>query len=91
MASPSTLPCRATRRSRHQWQALINDCQSRGLDPEVYCQQHDLNINRFRLWQRRLARTDLDSLFMEVQPADSDSGSWQIELTIGDLVLKLRQ
>ncbi len=90
MSDVRTVPIRRARRSRDQWQTLINDCQHSGRAPEDYCSQHQVNYDRFRFWQRRLESSVLDGLFVEVPP-DNDSGQWSIELTVGDLSLKLKR
>jgi hypothetical protein len=84
-------PTRRTRRSRDEWQALISDCKKSGLNPREYCQQNHLSQHRFNTWQRRLDATTLDGMFIEVPQEVSTPSSWVIELTIGDLTLKLRR
>ena len=86
--TPISTPQRI-RRSRDEWQSLIEDCKHSNLEPEQYCSQHQLNLDRFRLWQRRLESNVLDGLFVEVQPDRTQDHQWTIELTLGDLSLKL--
>lgn len=87
----TTVPARRMRRSRDEWQTLIEDFKRSGVDAEQYCRQHQLSRERFRLWQRRLDSTVVDGLFVEVQREEPASGQWTIELTLGDLCLKLQR
>ncbi|MCG5499868.1 IS66 family insertion sequence element accessory protein TnpA [Ectothiorhodospira lacustris] len=43
------------RRSRAQWQALVDEFQSSGLTAEVFCQKRQLPAHRFEAWRSRLS------------------------------------
>jgi hypothetical protein len=84
-------PVSRIRRSRNEWQALVNDCVNSGLSPQQFCQQKQLNYHRFKIWQRKLDAATFDGMFVEIPQQASRSASWTIELTLGDLTLKLNR
>jgi transposase len=46
-------PKRSTRRTRKQWQELIDIFNANPIDPQTYCKQIGVTIDRFLIWQRR--------------------------------------
>lgn len=87
------------RRSRKQWQSLIDEQQRSRLTQVVFCQQNKLAVSSFCNWKRRLSENTEDK-----QPAEgntwlslpeqlfSPSGNWKIELDLGDgICLRLNQ
>ena len=45
---------RQPRRSRSQWQEIINDQIESGMEMESYCHAHKIPIDGFRKWRRIL-------------------------------------
>ena len=87
---------RRSRRSREEWQQLIQAQQDSGLNQAEFCTQRSISQKRFAHWKRRLQKTQIDQpdthwLELPSVPATSPSG-WEIELDLGQgLRLRLRQ
>ena len=92
------------RRSKAEWQQLIDAQQSSGLPQKVFCQQEGLSIGTFSNWKRKLK--DGEELFIpltdnsnpspdpwiELPAAIPSNTPWHIELDLGNGVcLRLSQ
>ncbi len=91
-------PQRYQRRTRQQWQAIINQFAESGLSAPKFCEMNNLSYGSFSKWRStlKLENQDLVSSFVEIAPAglaqDPVSHDWAIELAIGNhLVLRIRQ
>ena len=45
---------RRSRKSKSEWQTIINDQINSGMDAQSYCQAHKISIDSFRKWRRTL-------------------------------------
>ena len=87
---------RRSRRTREEWQQLIEAQQESGLSPAEFCTQRSISQKRFGHWQRRLQKVhhhQAENHWLELPsvPTSSSSG-WDIELDLGQgLRLRLRQ
>ncbi len=93
---------RPTRRSRAQWQALIDAHRTSDLTQAEFCHQNGLVVSTFCNWKHRLSEGD--SYIEDVQRGEGDAwlslpgkvlsseGNWRIELDLGGgLCLRLSQ
>ncbi len=94
------------RRSRNEWQRLLEEQVSSGLTQKAFCERAGIPVATFGYWRRKLrdegvARSGervsqqgvtLDD-WIELSSAASDlSPSWHIELDLGNgICLRLRQ
>jgi hypothetical protein len=84
-----------TRRTRKQWQQLINEQPDSGLTVHDYCQQQHLNVSGFYQWRKKLsaeAENDraADWLSLPVTDIPGHTGEWQIELLLpGGVTLRM--
>ena len=84
-----------TRRTRQQWQQLINEQPDSGLTIYDYCQQQHLNVSGFYLWRKKLAAESenvsaADWLSLPAADLPSHTGDWQIELLLpGGVTLRM--
>ena len=95
------------RRSKSEWQRLIDEQTASGLSQKAFCGQRGVPLATFGYWKRKLqaespsaaaptgSGTDTVSLadWVELPPRGlvSDSG-WQVELELGNgLCLRLRR
>ena len=87
---------RRSRRTREEWQQLIEAQQESDLSPAEFCTQRSINQKRFAHWKRRLQKAqnhqpDTHWLELPSVPTASTCG-WDIELDLGQgLRLRLRQ
>ncbi len=93
------------RRSRIEWQELIDEQAASGLSQKVFCAQREIPLATFGYWKRKLrfespatptgSSTDTVPLadWIELPTQGSATeGGWQIELELGNgLCLRLRQ
>ena len=95
------------RRSRREWQSLIERAQRSPLGVSAFCAAHGVSTASFYLWRRRLVAEaaapmaepvgfldlgELDLQAPEGEPAPRPSGGWEVELALGQgLVLRLRR
>ena len=92
------------RRSRAEWQALIDGQAASGLSQKAFCRQQGVPLATFGYWKRKLRaeaagqveeKNQTASLegWIELPVRGATSGSgWQIELDLGNgLCLRLRQ
>lgn len=86
----------APRRSREQWQQLVQEQIDSGLNPADFCRRQSINLTSFGNWNRRLKKestvgSDTHWLELPAHPITS-SPRWEIELDLGNgLCLRLRQ
>ncbi len=91
-----------TRRSKKQWQQLIESQQASGQSQKSFCQQEKLSVTTFSYWKKKLRQgqeaTDpsleipTPDAWVEL-PAELPVGNaWHIELDLGNGVcLRLKQ
>jgi len=94
------------RRSRNEWQRLIEEQVSSGLTQKAFCERAGIPVATFGYWGRKLRdervlRSDermsqqgvaLDDWIELSPPVPEQSPSWHIELDLGNgLCLRLRQ
>ena len=89
------------RQSESFWQNHMTQWQESGLSQHAYCQEHNLVLNTFGNWKRKLnpapAQKPSPDSFVELSiPAlemeNSMSNAWDIELSLGsDIILRLRR
>lgn len=77
------------RRSRSEWQSIIQDWQQSGQSAPDYCSDHDITYTSFSHWRRRLAQvTKADQATGDFIDLSSLSGSadptWRVTLKLGD-------
>ena len=83
------------------WKNHINQWQQSGLSQLAYCQEHNLVINTFGNWKRKLnpasdSKPSADSFVeLSIPPLEMEnsmSNAWDIELSLGaDIILRLRR
>ena len=83
------------RRSREQWQQLIDEQQGSGQSQAAFCQARGIALSSFGYWKRRLAHPEAasssDWLELPLDFSGSANG-WEIELSLGDgVVLRLKR
>ena len=93
------------RRSRFEWQALIDEQAGSGLSQKTFCDQRGIPLATFGYWKRKLQARSAstptgsgrdtvsltDWIELPTQGSATDGG-WQIELELGNgLCLRLRQ
>lgn len=89
----------SVRRSREQWQCLIDEQHNGELTQREFCQQNSIAVSSFCNWKRRLSQEEATnpstedtrwlSLPEQLLPSP---GNWRIELDLGGgLCLRLTQ
>ncbi|MCP4936691.1 MAG: hypothetical protein GY927_21435 [bacterium] len=82
---------RKTRRTKAEWQALIEKFEQSGLDAEQFCQQVRIPSHRFHWWQARLSKQGSTAPFIELSPPQA-APLWDVELELGGaVILRLRR
>ena len=89
---------RRPRRSRAQWQRLLDAQPASGLSQQAYCARHHIAHSSFCRWKRELASVERNarpigtSSFIELTaPIPASESRWEIELELGNGVfLRLR-
>ena len=93
------------RRSRIEWQELIDEQAASGLSQKAFCSQPGISVATFGYWKRKLGSeshslptgsgADTVSLAEWIElptHGPASGGGWQIELELGNgLCLRLRQ
>ena len=87
------------RRSRAQWQRLLDAQSASGLSQQAYCSRHHMAYSSFCRWKRELgsvernARPTAASSFIELTaPSPAAESRWEVELELGHGVfLRLRR
>lgn len=84
---------RRVRRSRDEWQQLINEQAGSDMTQTAFCQARSLSLASFQYWKRRLAAEAPAEPWVELGTLSEAGGSgWDIELTLGDgICLRLRR
>ena len=85
---------RRPRRSRSEWQQLIDEQAHSGLTQASFCQTKGLVLSSFQNWKRRLALpSPQESNWLDLgRLGESTTAGWDIELDLGDgLCLRLRR
>ena len=83
---------RRPRRSRDEWQRLIEKQVASGQTQAVFCDEHGISIASLQNWKRRLAAPAVTPWFELGTLADAKSTAWDIELDLGDgICLRLRR
>jgi hypothetical protein len=89
------VPMTKTRRTRQQWQQLINEQPDSGLTVHDYCQRNLLTLSGFYQWRKKLAAELVnvgatDWLSHPVADILGHVGDWQIELVLpGGVTLRM--
>lgn len=81
------------RRTKEQWQALIQAQAISGLSATEFCKQHGLNDKYFSLRKQQLRQPASDSSFVPVAKAPGDSGrtnSNELTLNYGQCAIQFR-
>ncbi len=89
----------SVRRSREQWQRLIDEQHNGGLTQREFCQQNSIAVSSFCNWKRRLSQEESanpsteDTNWLSLpEQLFSSPGNWRIELDLGSgLCLRLTQ
>ncbi len=95
-------PAKKIRRSRTQWQRIMQKYEASGLNQQAFCAQQGFAQNLFCKWRKKLISgsespliDDSDKLFVEVPAADHEAQpvlQWDVELALANgMVLRLRQ
>ena len=81
------------RRSREQWQRLLEEQAISGQTQAAFCQAKGLSLASFQNWKRRLAIESSAQPWVELGTLEQASNSgWDIELDLGDgICLRLRR
>ena len=88
------------RRTREQWQALIDEQAESELSVSEFCAQYDLTVSNFYLWRKKLSNDSQpfarqDNWLAFDMPASGDQSidsAWEIELVLpGGVVLRMNR
>ena len=88
------------RRTREQWQELVDKQVESELSVSEFCAHHDLTVSNFYLWRKKLsddsqslAQQDNWLAFDMPASANQSAGSaWEIELALpGGVVLRMNR
>ena len=88
------------RRTREQWQELVDKQAESELSVSEFCTHHDLTVSNFYLWRKKLsddsqslAKQDNWLAFDMPASADKEPGAaWEIELALpGGVVLRMNR
>lgn len=88
------------RRTRQQWQALVDEQAESELSVSEFCAQYDLTVSNFYLWRKKLsddsqspAQQDNWLAFDIPASGNQSAGStWEIELALpGGVVLRMNR
>ena len=83
------------RRSRADWERLMEQYKASGLKQRTFCEQHGLGYSTFCYWRKRLRQPAIENhsehLFeLPMLPVDVHS-DWRVELDLGHgIVLRLK-
>ena len=88
------------RRTREQWQELVDKQAESELSVSEFCTHHDLTVSNFYLWRKKLSDdsqpfAQQDNWLAFDMPASgnqSAGATWEIELTLpGGVVLRMNR
>lgn len=85
---------RRTRRSRDEWQRLIDEQAGSGQTQAAFCATRGISVGSLQSWKRRLAASDAtpDRWLDLGTLTERGSSGWDIELDLGDgICLRLRR
>ena len=85
---------RRIRRSRDEWQRLIDEQAGSGQTQSAFCAARGISVASLQNWKRRLADPDATPVqWLELGTlAEAKSATWDIELELGDgICLRLRR
>lgn len=92
------MPIKYQRRSREQWQQVIEQFQSSGQSGVAFCKAHHISYASFCQWKQTLSAMPVaisapaDGGFVDLQSLIGRSGAWKIVLRLGaDIELVLSQ
>ena len=83
------------RRTREQWQQLIDQQSQSELTINEYCTQHQITVSGFYQWRKKLNQSeptghDENWLSLPTMKPVADTGEWQIELMLpGGVILRM--
>ncbi len=83
------------RRSANEWQQIIQDQQTSGLNQTQYCSSHNISLPSFYSWKNKLkkseAQKDTGWLELPTELPSSPLSQWDMELELpGGVVLRMR-
>lgn len=90
----SSVRKRRIRRSRDEWQRLIDEQAESGQTQSAFCAARGISVGSLQNWKRRLAAPDVaPEPWLELGTlAEARSATWDIELELGDGVcVRLRR
>jgi hypothetical protein len=80
------------RRSRDEWQQLVDEQAASGKTQTAFCAQRGINVGSFSHWKRRLAEESPAPWIELGSLPTSPAAGWDIELDLGEGVcLRLRR
>lgn len=84
---------RRIRRSREQWERLIEEQSASELTQAAYCRANGISLASFQNWKRRLAAEAPAESWFELGALDAaQAPRWDIELELGEgICLRLRR
>jgi transposase-like protein len=85
---------RRARRSRDEWQRLIDEQAESGQTQAAFCAERGISVTSLQNWKRRLARSEsTGEPWLELGTlVEAKSPTWDIELDLGDGIrLRLRR
>ena len=72
------------RRSRAEWQQLIEEQASSGLSQSAFCASRGIGVGSFGNWKRRLAAEASPDPWLELGAlAGHGTGGWDVEVDLG--------
>ncbi len=83
------------RRTKAQWQQLVEGQADSGLTISDYCASHGITVSGFYQWRKKLQSTEAvqmqpESWLSFASPPQNEQGNWQIELALpGGVVLRM--
>lgn len=76
---------RRIRRSRAEWQQLIEEQARSGLTQSAFCASRGISVGSFGNWKRRLAGEASPDAWLELGAvAGHGASGWDIELDLGE-------
>ncbi len=84
---------RRMRRSRDEWQQLIDEQTDSGQTQAAFCAANGIGVGSFQNWKRRLAAEVSPEPWLELGTlAQQGTSAWDVELELGDgICLRLRR
>ncbi|MCB1602721.1 MAG: IS66 family insertion sequence element accessory protein TnpB [Chromatiaceae bacterium] len=85
---------RRIRRSRDEWQRLIDEQATSGQTQSAFCAAHGISVASLQNWKRRLGAPEAPpESWLELGAlAEAKSATWDVELELGNgIVLRLHR